>query len=85
MNNMTLQLQVPDLTYRTLRRVAVRSRRTEDEVVLDVLQEYFAKTAVSDSLLGLFADDPALMDTITHAAMVDREEAQLRVEDAASG
>lgn len=83
--NSTLQVQLPTFTYRSLQRVAVRSHRTEDEVVSDVLQEYFAKTAVSDSLLGLFADDTALMDEVTAAAMVDREEARLRVEDVASG
>ena len=83
--NTTLQVQLPKFTYRSLQRVAVRSRRTENEVVSDVLQEYFAKTAVSDSLIGLFADDSALIDEVTTSAMVERETAQLRVEDAASG
>jgi hypothetical protein len=85
MGNVTMQLQLTDRTYRALRQAAARSQKTEDQVLLDALQDYLAKTAVANPLLGLFADDPALLDAVTEAALLDREQSQLRLEDEAGG
>lgn len=85
MGNVTMQLQLTDHTYRALRQVAARSRKTEDQVVLDALQDYLAKTAVANPILGLFADDPALLDAVTEAALLDREQSQLRLGGEAGG
>ncbi|MBK8985523.1 MAG: hypothetical protein IPM39_05490 [Chloroflexi bacterium] len=78
-------LQLTDRTYRALRQAAARSQKTEDQVLLDALQDYLAKTAVANPLLGLFADDPALLDAVTEATLLDREQSQFRLEDEAGG
>jgi len=53
---------------------------TKDQVVREAL-EHFKQTSMPahDPLLGLFADEPELMDEIVESAMKDRETRPLRL------
>ncbi len=53
---------------------------TKDQVVREAL-EHFKQSSMParDPLLGLFADEPELMDEIVESAMKDRETRPLRL------
>ena len=53
---------------------------TRDQVVSEALEQFkHADAAGRDPLLGLFSDEPELMDEIVEAAMHDRESRPLRL------
>ena len=86
MNDTTvIELVLPKSTYMTLRQAAEQRKKTEVEVVTEAIQAYLAQRAKIDPLLGLFADEPELMDGVTQQAMQDRERTPLRLPEATGG
>jgi hypothetical protein len=60
----------------------VRSGRfsTRDQVVREALERFrLANALAPNSLIGLFSDEPDLMDEVVETAMKDRESLPLRV------
>ncbi|MBM3129528.1 MAG: hypothetical protein FJ009_12995 [Chloroflexi bacterium] len=74
-----IELVLPESTYQALKRAAEQNRKTEAEFALDAIRAYLKPSAQANSLLGLFADDPELIDGITESAMALRERTPLRV------
>lgn len=53
---------------------------TKDQVVMEALEHFkLTHMPARDPLLGLFADEPELMDEVVESAMRDRETRPLRV------
>ena len=53
---------------------------TKDQVVTEALEHFkLTHMPARDPLLGLFSDEPELMDEVVEAAMRDRETRPLRV------
>jgi len=74
-----------DQLFIEIKTLAPRERlRLVERVIHDLTDGGEAGTASGDpgTILGLFADEPELMDEINEAAMVARERDPLRVRDA---
>jgi len=74
-----LELKLPKSTYNALQQAAEQKRKSAGELALDAIQVYLEQPAKIDPLLGLFADDPDLMDEIVADAMRSRENSPLRL------
>ena len=80
-----LELELPESTYAALQQAATQAHKSEAEVALAAIQIYLNQLAHIDPLLGLFADDPALIDQIEADALQTRERATLRLSEANGG
>jgi len=80
-----IELKLPERTYAALRQAAAQSQKTESEVALDAIQSYLAQITAIDPLLGMFADDPVLIDQVEADAMQSREQAKWRLSEVDSG
>lgn len=77
MNKTTsLEIKLPDETYNALQRAAARAHKTEAELARDLLQSALEKQG---GVLGLFADEPELVDALLADAMDSREITPLRI------
>ena len=74
-----LELNLPKHTYLALKQAASQSQKTEVEVALDAIQAYLANLSQIDPLLGLFVDDPDIIDHLELDIMNSREQSQLRL------
>jgi hypothetical protein len=79
MSDIGIQVLLPEPTYRALQRAAAQKHQSESELVRDALEMYLKPTATVDTLLGLFSDEPELIDAITARAMESREKTPLRL------
>jgi antitoxin component of RelBE/YafQ-DinJ toxin-antitoxin module len=70
----TVQLRLDERTLQRARDIARQRGYSLDELLVQLLQQLEAP----DPLLGLFADEPELLDQITEAAMTSRERDALR-------
>jgi len=71
--NVSLQLSLPKATYLTLKRIARKARKSESDILLDALHVYLDRLAGVDPFLGMFADEPEIVDQIVLQAMRARE------------
>ncbi len=76
-NAVEFELKLPARIYSALREAAAKTRKSEEEVALDAIQAYLAQIDDVDPLMGLFADEPDLIEQIVASAMNDRERAPL--------
>jgi hypothetical protein len=74
-----LKLRLPEHTYTALQQAAIQTSKTESEVALDAIQTYLHHLSEQDPLLGLFADEPTLIDQVEKDAMQAREQTKLRL------
>ncbi len=84
-DTMAIELVLPKSTYLALRQAAIQKHKTEAELVVEAIQAYLARLAEIDPLLGLFADESELMDSITMEAMHSRERTPLRLPEVIGG
>lgn|SRR5690554_3763149 len=77
-----LELKLPESTYAALQQAAIQAKKGEAEVALAAIQAYLTQSTDIEPLLGLFADDPHLIDQIEADAMQAREQAILRLTEA---
>jgi hypothetical protein len=74
-----------DQLFTEIKTLAPRERlRLVERVIHDLTAGGEAETALGDpgTIIGLFADEPELMDEVSEAAMVARERDPLRGRDA---
>lgn len=69
-------------TSERARRLAQARGMTVEAFVQSLIAQLDKREAIHDPLLGLFADEPALLDAIVEQAMHDRETQPLRQTDA---
>ena len=76
--NEVVQLSLPIRIYRMIEATAHREQQTSAEVVAKAVERY-VQLAGSSPLVGLFADEPELLDGVSEDAMRTREGSQLHV------
>ena len=74
----TIQVHLDEETLRRAQSLADDRNCSIEDVLRDLLAGCKAAGASSSPLLGMFADDPGLIDEIVEAAMKDRAEQPLR-------
>ena len=75
----TILLDLPLTTYQALQQVAETSHRTETELIVEAVQAYLQQESARASLLGLFANEPELVERVTEDALQSRERGALRL------
>ena len=85
MDMMAMELTLPKATYQTLAQVAEKEHKTVVELAVEAIETYLDRLAKIDPLLGLFADDPELIDSVVEDAMRSRTVTSLRLSEAIGG
>lgn len=78
-NTRTVEAVLPKSIYLALKQAAERRNQTEMELLIEAVQAYLERLAKIDPLLGLFADEPDLIDSIVMDIMQKREHTPLRL------
>ena len=78
-NTRTVEAVLPKSIYLALKQAAERRNQTEMELLIEAVQAYLERLAKIDPLLGLFADEPDLIDSIVMDIMRKREHTPLRL------
>jgi hypothetical protein len=68
----TIEVQVDEETLERLQRLAKTRNVTLDAVIRAMVRMLDKEELVNDPLMGMFADEPELMDQIVADAMKDR-------------
>lgn len=74
----TLAVNLPATIYEALQQAAERSHKTTSEIALEAIDSYLQRPSGVDALLGLFADEPELVQNALEDVMQSRETARLR-------
>ena len=75
----TVELQLDDRTFEQIKHIAAHRRATVETLVHDLIQRLISAETTDDPLLGMFAQEPDLMDAVTAFAMQAREATPLRL------
>ena len=74
-----IKLQLDDKTFEQVKHIATRRRATVETLIQDLVQRLVTAETTDDPLLGMFAQEPDLMDAVTTSAMQAREANPLRL------
>ena len=74
-----VRLHLDSRTFEQVKHIAARRRATVETLIQGLVQRLVAIETTDDPILGMFAQEPDLMDTITAAAMSARETDPLRL------
>ena len=80
-DTMVLELVLPNSTFSSLKQAAEQRKKTEAELAVEAIQAYLGQSVSASPLLGLFADEPELVDWVAHEAMQSRESTPLRLSE----
>ena len=75
----TIELQLDEKTLELARRVAKLRHSTLETVVKEIIERLAVVETADDSILGMFAQEPELVDRVTESAMTARERDPLRL------
>ena len=68
-----VELYLDDQTFERIKHLAARHHGTVETLIQDLVQRLVAIETTADPLLGMFAQEPDLMDAVSAAAMSARE------------
>lgn len=74
-----IEIPLTEDTYAALKQAAQEKHKTETELAVEAIQVYLESLSRIDPLVGLFANDVELIDSITEDAMRAREATPLRL------
>jgi hypothetical protein len=74
-----VRLDLDNQTFESIQRIAARRRATVESLIQDLVQRLITVETTDDPLLGMFAQEPDLMDAVTATAMSARETNPLRL------
>jgi hypothetical protein len=74
-----VKLQLDDKTFERVQHIAAHRRATVETLIQDLVQRLVSAETTEDSLLGMFAQEPDLMDVVVVSAMQARETTLLRL------
>ena len=74
-----VELHLDDQTFERVKHIAARRHGTVEALIQDLVQRLVAIETPADPVLGMFAQEPDLMDAITASAMSARETDPLRL------
>jgi hypothetical protein len=80
-DTMVLELVLPNSTFSSLKQAAEQRKKTEAELAVEAIRAYLGQSAGTSPLLGLFADEPELVDRVAQEAMQSRESTPLRLSE----
>ena len=75
----TLEVTLPPKVYDALQEAAERTRKTANEIAIEAIDAYLKRLGDIDPLLGLFADEPDLIERALDDVMKTRETGHLRL------
>ena len=86
MNEPTIiELSLPPETYGALEQAAQRAHKTAKEIAVAAIESYLKQLATIDPLLGLFADEPDLIQQVIEDALNTRGTTPLRLAETPYG
>lgn len=74
-----LQIELSDDLYQALRHAATIRDKSEAEVAQEAIETYLLGLLTTDPLIGLFTDEPDIIDAVTADAMLSREQSLWRI------
>ena len=74
-----VDLHLDDQTLERVKQIAAGRRVTVETLIQDMVQRMVAIETTDDPILGMFAQEPDLMDAVIAAAMTARETDPLRL------
>lgn len=74
----TIELQLDAQTLERARQLAESRRSTLEGLLKELVEQLSAGAVGKDPVLGMFSDEPELVDEVIEAAMSAREEHPLR-------
>ena len=74
-----VELHLDDQTFERVKHLAARRHGTVEALIQDLVQRLVAIETPADPVLGMFAQEPELMDAVTASAMNARETDPLRL------
>ena len=76
-----ITIQLSDTLYKKLQQAAQYRQATEAEMAKSVIQDFLEQNNAASSIIGLFSDQPELMDQVVADAMRARKTDRLRIEE----
>jgi hypothetical protein len=73
-----IELELDEKTLARARALAERRHCSLDQLIKDFIDQETKPTTPSDTVLGMFADEPELLDQVVDSAMHARERDPLR-------
>jgi hypothetical protein len=74
-----IRLHLDPQTFEQVKHIATRRRATVETLIQNLVRRLVAVEATADPFLGMFAQEPDLMDAVTAAAMGARGTDPLRL------
>jgi hypothetical protein len=74
-----VELYLDDQTFERIKHIAAHRHGTVETLIQDLVQRLVAIETTADPLLGMFAQEPDLMDAVIAAALDARETDPLRL------
>ena len=74
-----IKLHLDNQTFERVKRIAASRRATVETLIQDLIRCLVTIETTADPLLGMFAQEPDLMDVVTVSAMQARETDPLRL------
>ena len=75
----TIKLQLDNQTFERVQAIAARCHFTVETLLQDVIQSLVSVETRDDPILGMFAQEPDLLDAVVASAMQGRESNPLRL------
>ena len=75
----TIEVQLDEQTFERAQRLAEARRHTLESLIAEIIQHLAAIGIKADPLLGMFADEPEVIDQVLESAMMAREAHPLRL------
>ena len=73
----TIEIQLDEQVLIQARKLAEKHQYNLEEFLVRIIEQLGAPTP-DDPLIGLFSDEPELLDQVVNSAMLSRESASLR-------
>ncbi len=74
----SIELELDKQTVERARQVAEARRCTLEELITEIIEQLGTARAEKDPFLGMFADEPEVIDQVVESAMQAREKHPLR-------
>jgi hypothetical protein len=78
---MTVEIELNERALARLKKIAEQKDVTIEKVLQDMVERALESQAAEDPILGMFAQEPELMDDVVAEAMKARESDPLRQRD----